>query len=106
MYVAQTLKNSGRLASIIMVLGVVCLPGMQNLTIEHDIAHAWHNHEETELCEILDFYGSSTLLIAAELPLPSYLHSEGDIAVPSSVDLDAKVNIIHRTRAPPSPSHS
>ena len=95
------LKNI-RSPLIMMLLVVACVIATQSLTLAHDIIHLGHAHEQTELCEGLNFFAQNEVDISFQSNSLFCTDSQIEfVALPSHFFMGSLL-LSQRPRAPPS----
>jgi len=101
MFGRRLLFTNARATSCMMLCALVLLVTAQALSVTHDLTHNEHEHEQTELCEVLGSFGANKAVIALEVTLGFFPLSQTDIVTPPSSLFDTKVILNQRSRAPP-----
>ena len=84
-----------------MLLVVACVIATQSLTLAHDIIHLGHGHEETELCEGLNFFAQNEVDISFQSHSLFCADSQIEFASSPSYLFIGSLFISKRPRAPP-----
>jgi len=99
MFIEKLLPTNTRAARFVTLCAFVFLVTTQSLSLAHEFAH--DEHEQTELCELLNSFGASKAIIAHGVVLESFPHTQIRFAIHRSSLVNSKIVLSQRSRAPP-----